>query len=110
MFTIKAIKVTYEPSGTVALVVYDSDCPQSLRSDFNKDKSPLSVIETKITEIAPSVVVPFPSQIEKDNLIKIEYLIDDGKALKEMLISAASVKEISSVAFSSTILFGGGGG
>lgn len=110
VFTIKAIKVTYEPSGTVVLMIFDTECPEVYKTNFKAGKSPLSVVETKISEIAPSVVIPFPEQIEKDNLIKIEYLVDEGKVNKTMLISAASVQSIEKVDFSSVILKGGGGG
>ncbi|MCX7831100.1 MAG: hypothetical protein N2445_08625, partial [Acidobacteria bacterium] len=81
-FDVKAIKVSYEPSGTVVLMIFDPECSEETKSDFKEGKVPLSVVETDISEIAPSVVIPFPNQIGKDNLIKIEYMINDGKVDK----------------------------
>ncbi len=110
LFTIKAIKVTYEPSGTIVLAVFDAGCTNAEKSAFTDKKTPLAIIDTTITEVAPSVVVPFPDQIANDNLVKVEYLIESDGTKKTMLVSAASIESTEVVGFSSVILEGGGGG
>jgi hypothetical protein len=101
-FTIKAVKVTCEPSGTVLLALYSKDCPGSERTLFMADKLPLSLTEAPEikVEMAPSVSIIYPASIKNDNLIKVEYLIERNGKVSIMLAAEKKVDNIESVNFS----------
>lgn len=102
-YKVKAIKVTFEPSGTVALAVFEEKCSEMERRDFLLGKTPLSTIESsEIGEIAPLISLDYPTQIEKDNLIKIEYLIEKDGSNSTILAASSFFENSGEIDFSIT--------
>ncbi|MGB9693239.1 MAG: hypothetical protein ACPLYF_00180, partial [Fervidobacterium sp.] len=100
-YKVKAVKVTFEPSGTIPLVVYDEKCLESQKSLFLMGQKPLTTIESsEIEELAPVISIDYPSKIEKDNHVKIEYLIEKEGITSTMLAAASSFDSVDEINFS----------
>jgi len=100
---INAVKVTFEPSRTVVMAIYDEKCPENQRSSFLLGDKPLTTMEYSIAEeMSPSISIDYPSQIDKDNFVKIEYLLEEDGIISTSLAAAASFDNPNSINFSVT--------
>ncbi len=111
-YSIKAVKVTFEPSGTIPLAVFCEKYSDKVKSVFVASKRPLSSIETSaisMEELAPKISLDYPPEIAEDNLIRIEYLVEKDGVLSAVPAAVMGVDNTSSIDFSVTPMQGGDG-
>ncbi len=111
-YAIKAVKVTFEPSGTIPLAVSCEKYADKVNSGFLAFKRPLSSIETSaisMEELAPKISLDYPPEIGQDNLIRIEYLVEKDGVLSIVTAAVMGVENTSSIDFAVTPLQRGGG-
>lgn len=111
-YLIKAVKVTFEPSGTIPLVVFCEKDADKVKSGFLASKKPLSSIETSaisMEELSPQISLDYPPEIGQDDLIRIEYLVEKDGVLSTVPAAVMGVDNTSSIDFSVTPMQGGDG-
>jgi len=111
-YLIKAVKVTFEPSGTIPLAVFCEKYADKVKSGFLASKRPLSSIETSaisMEELAPQISLDYPTEIGQDNLIRIEYLVEKDGVLSAVPAAVMGVDNSSSIDFAVTPMQGGNG-
>lgn len=104
-YTVKAVKISFEPSGTIPLALYAENCTDNERTMFTIGQKVLSSIETpSFGDFSPYVSLDYPSSIEKDTLVKIEYLIENDGIVSTMLAAYGAFSTSDAIAFSVTPL------
>lgn len=76
---IKAIKVTYEPSGTVAALIYSDDSTEEDIQFFLEGKEALSLLKTDSFLVLNPIIYYYPQAkyLAEEEAIKIEYYLAD---------------------------------
>lgn len=111
-YLIKAVKVTFEPSGTIPLAVFCEKNSDKVKSVFLASRIPLSSVETSaisMEELAPIISLDYPPEIGEDNLIGIEYLVEKDGVLSAVPVAVMRVDNNLSIDFSVTPMQGGDG-
>ncbi|MFB3852003.1 MAG: hypothetical protein ACE14Q_08810 [Acidobacteriota bacterium] len=76
---IKAIKVTFEPSGTVAALIYDENTPDEEVQTLLEGKEALSLLKTDSFLTLNPVIYYYPKAkyLAEEKSVKIEYYLQD---------------------------------
>lgn len=81
--SLRAIKITFEPSGTVAAMIYDETCSPEEVASFLGGKAPLSLLKvSSFIRLDPRIYYyPQARHLAEDTAVRVEYLVAmDGEA------------------------------
>ena len=78
--TLKAIKITFEPSGTVAALIYDEACSAEEVDSFLDGKASLSFMKVmSFIRLDPRIYYyPQARHLAEDTAVRVEYLVSDN--------------------------------
>ena len=92
-YSIRALKITYDPGGVVPMIVYDNKCPRNVREGFPGMTTPLASVEAMFDgEVDVEAVIAYSPLISKCDTIKLDYIIEKNEKIASMSIAGGVMK------------------